>query len=68
MNIIINNVGVVSIIDLKFTNLRGTVQEKIYSDASFNVSANTKKGIIIGPPGSIFEIKYPDFDIVGVAS
>lgn len=68
MNIIINNVGVVSVIDLKFTNLRGTVQEKIYSDASFNVSANTKKGIIIGPPGSIFEVKYPDFDIVGVAS
>jgi hypothetical protein len=68
MNIIINNVGVVSVVDLKFTNLRGTIQEKIYSDASFNVSANTKKGIIIGPPGSIFEIKYPDFDIVGVAS
>lgn len=67
-NIIINNAGVVSIIDLKFTNLRGTIQEKVYSDASFNVSANTKKGIIIGPPGSIFEIKYPNYDIVGVAS
>lgn len=67
-NIIINSSGVVSIIDLKISNKTGTVLDRVYSDISFNVSANTVKGLVIGNPGSIFEVRYPEVDIVGNAS
>jgi len=67
-NIIINSTGVVSVIDLEVTNKTGTIVDREYSDASFNVSANTVKGLVIGDPGTIFEVKYPDVDIVGIAS
>jgi hypothetical protein len=66
-NIIINSAGVVSLISLKFDNKRNNVLEREYSGISFDVDANTFKGLIIGPPGSIFEVKYPEFDIVGSA-
>lgn len=67
-NIIINTAGVLSIVDLKIENQRGTVLERVYSDVGFDVRANTFKGLIIGPPGSIFEVKYPNFDIIGSAT
>jgi hypothetical protein len=66
-NIIINSPGVVSIVTLKFTNQRGLILERQYSEISFDVGANTYKGLIVGPPGSIFEMKYPDYDIIGNA-
>jgi hypothetical protein len=66
-NIIINTPGVIAISNLKFTNQRGVILEREYSDISFDVTANTIKGLIMGPPGSIFEMKYPDYDIVGSA-
>lgn len=66
-NIIINSAGVVSLIDLKFDNKRNFVLGRRYSETGFDVDSNTFKGLIIGPPGSIFEVKYPDVDIVGSA-
>lgn len=67
MNIIINQSGVVSLLDLKFRNVSGTYQERSYSEISFNMEANEFRGLIIGEPGSIFEMRYPDFDIIGTA-
>lgn len=67
-NIIINGQGVVSVIDLEIENKTGTISERAYSDSSFNVSANTIKGLVVGTPGSIFEVKYPDNDIIGNVS
>ena len=66
-NIIFNNPGVISVIDLKVRNVVGAVNGKDYSDITFDVAANTKNGLIIGPPGSIFEVRFPDFDIIGSA-
>ncbi len=66
-NIIYTTPGVVTVVDVKFRNMAGTVSERVYSDSIFDVNANTSKGLIIGPPGSIFEIKYPNFDIIGSA-
>ena len=43
----------------------GTENIRTYSDIQFDVDVNTDRGIIIGPPGSIFELRFPDFDIVG---
>jgi len=67
-NIIINGRNVVSVIDLEIENKTGVVNEASYSESNFNVSANTIKSLVIGNPGSIFEVKYPDNDIVGSAS
>ncbi len=64
MNAIINTEGVISLIDFKVISLTGTIEERVYSDVSFNVESNTIKKMIVGPPGSIFELKYPAKDIV----
>ena len=66
-NVIINTAGVISLTNLKVVNLRGTNEERVYSDVAFNVDGSTYRRMIIGPPGSIFELKYPDNDIVGTS-
>ena len=66
-NIIYNSPGVVSVVDIKFKNVNGTVMDREYSDVKFDVNSNIRKRLLIGPPGSIFEMRYPDFDIVGSA-
>ena len=68
INVIINTPDVLSLVDLKLKDIRGTVEDRVYGDISFNVDANTFKGLIVGPPGSIFELKYPNNDIMGSAS
>jgi hypothetical protein len=68
VNVIINTTGVIALTDLEVINTQGQVEDRLYSDISFNVDASTVRGMVIGPPGSIFELKYPDFDIIGNAS
>ena len=68
VNVIINTTGVIALTDLEVINMQGQIEDRIYSDASFNVDASTIKGMIVGPPGSMFELKFPDYDIVGNAS
>ena len=34
---------------------------------AFSVASHTDRGIIVPPPGSIFELKYPDDDVIGSA-
>lgn len=68
MNTIINTPGVLSLTGLDITCLRGLVDERLYSNVSFNVTQSTAKGLIVGPPGSIFEVRYPNHDIVGNAT
>jgi len=68
MNTIINTPGVLTLVDMTLTTRRGILDDRVYSDASFNVDANTVKGLVIGPPGSIFELRYPKYDIVGHVS
>jgi len=67
VNVIINTSGVVSLSDLKITNKYGLIGSRNYSSFNMNFESNTKKGIIRGPIGSLFEMKFPDFDIVGSA-
>ncbi len=63
MNTILNTKGVISLIDQKVSAITGTIEERVYSDVSFNVEANTIQNMIVGPPGSIFELRYPAKDI-----
>lgn len=64
-NIIYNNPGVVSVTDLKIRSLSGDINGRQYSDHTFDVVTNTIKGLVLPPPGAIFEVRFPDFDIVG---
>ena len=50
-----------------FKNVNGIVNNRTYSDYTFDVQNNIKKGVIVPPPGGIFEIRYPEIDIVGKA-
>jgi hypothetical protein len=67
INIILNTEGIISLIKFKVSSLSGTVGKNDYASEGFAVEANTDRGLIIPPPGSIFEIKYPSDDIIGTA-
>lgn len=64
-NIIFNNSGVLSVTQLRFRNIAGTVDERVYNDNTINITTNTIRGLLFPPPGGIFEVKFPDFDIQG---
>ena len=66
-NIIYNTHGVISINFVKFENMVGVNSNRVYSDVHFDVQSNTIKGLVIPPPGGIFEVKFPDADIIGRA-
>lgn len=66
-NIIYNNVGVLSVNKLKVESVFGTNGNRTYSDSFFDVDTNTTRGMIVPPPGAIFEMKFPEVDIVGKA-
>ena len=63
-NTILNTEGVISMVSVEVFNRVGLIQEREYSDVSFNVGANTYQKMVVGPPGSMFEIKYPTEDIL----
>jgi len=64
---IINSAGVLSLVDLKIENIAVSSQGRTYSVNSMNVGQSTVRGAVYGPPGSIFELKYPNNDIIGSA-
>lgn len=59
--------GVISVDTVKFNNMYGNVKNRIYSPITFDVRLNTKNQIIYPPEGAIFEIKYPEVNIIGKA-
>ncbi len=63
-----NVIGVISVYKLdisSFFGLNPATGLRYREDVSFDVSANTKHGIVYAPPDSVFEVHYPDRDIVG---
>lgn len=69
-NLIYNNQGILSVNEINVSNLHGDVgssNPREYSSIQYDIEVNTEKGIIFGPPGSIFEVRFPNFDIVGTA-
>ncbi len=67
INAIINTNGVLSLTNLTFFNRSGTISGRDYSDYPFDLEANKYKGMIVGIPGSIFEMKFASSDIIGSA-
>jgi len=64
-NLILNVPGVVNIIKFTISNKTGVQSGNSYSGYSFNVKQNMDRGLVFPPPGGIFELKYPNEDIVG---
>lgn len=59
--------GVVGVESVTIRNLYGTVNNRQYSTSVFDVRANTRNQIIYPPQGAIFELRYPDVNIIGKA-
>lgn len=66
-NIIFNTVGVISVNNFKFDSVTGNIANRQYSDVYLDVKSQTTKGLLIPQAGGIFEIRYPDIDILGRA-
>lgn len=66
-NLILNTAGVLSLVELKFTGMSGTVKGNNYSSFTYIPSENFSRGMYFPPPGGIFEVKYPNNDIIGRA-
>jgi hypothetical protein len=54
-----------SVANITFSSVSGNLNGVAYSEVIFNVEQNTTNGLLVPSPGGIFEIRYPDFDIVG---
>tara|TARA_Y100000310_G_C20277819_1_gene621121 strand:- start:28 stop:636 length:609 start_codon:yes stop_codon:yes gene_type:complete len=46
-------------------NRVGTVNGNTYSGTEFNIKSNTSSGIVKFPVDAVWELKYPNFDIIG---
>ena len=58
---------VISVVDIRLVNHSNTSQGRTYSDVIFDIGTNTRDKVVVPPPGGIFEVKYPDLDIIGSA-
>tara|TARA_B100000214_G_scaffold346169_1_gene296622 strand:- start:2845 stop:4692 length:1848 start_codon:yes stop_codon:yes gene_type:complete len=66
-NLILNTPGTLSLIELKFVGMSGVIDQTPYSNFTYVPSENLSRGMYYPPPGGIFEVKYPDSDIIGRA-
>lgn len=66
-NLIYNTHGVMSVNAVKIENLTNHVDGRDYSEVYHDIQNFTHRGVILPPPGGIFELKFPDEDILGRA-
>ena len=57
--------SVLSVPDFKIVNRIGLLEGRNYSSASYNILANTSSGILSFGQQDVWELKYPNYDIVG---
>ena len=56
---------VMSVPNLIVNNRENTVDTRVYSGTEFDINANTNSGIIKFPQDMVWELRYPNFDIIG---
>ena len=61
---IINVPGVLSLVELKLTSLYGTIAKREYSESQIDFDNIKNNGIYFPPSGGIFELRYPNDDIM----
>jgi len=54
-----------SVVDFKFTSKYLVDDSRVYSPYQFDIQANTQSGVVSFPQNVCWELKYPNFDIVG---
>ena len=54
-----------SVVNFKFINKSVNEDTREYSAFALDIQANTKNGILSFPEDVCWELKYPNFDIVG---
>jgi len=64
VNAVISVPGVLSVTNIEIQSVMGEIDGREYSDVYFDVPTNTNRGVVVPPPGSIFELRYPEYDIV----
>ena len=64
INAVINVNGVLSLIELRLTSLSGNVNGREYSEQQIDFDGIKNNGIYFPPSGGIFELRYPNEDIV----
>ena len=57
-----------SVVDFKITSKYQLIDGRVYSAYQCDIPANTENGIVYFPEDTCWEIKYPNFDIVGRTS
>ena len=62
---ILNTRDVISLVDFKLEGITGTRENRIYSNYVYDVEANKNLGMYFPPPGGLFEMRHPNFDIIG---
>lgn len=64
VNTIFTVQGVVAVDAVKFTNISGNVNNRSYSNVTHDIQSYTRRQMIFPPVGGIFEIRYPEVDII----
>lgn len=67
-NLIFQVPGIVSINQMQFNNISGVVNNRQYSNVTYDIGSNTRLGLVFPPVGGIFEVRYADVDLIGKAS
>lgn len=64
VNTIFTVSGVVSVDKVEFSNISGILNNRQYSEETYDVKSNSRRQIVFPPTGGIFEIRYPEVDII----
>lgn len=60
--------GVLSVTNILFSSITGINNNRTYSDVTYDVGSNLRNGILFPPGGGIFEVRFPEVDIIGKAT
>ena len=63
-NVVINQPGVISCVSVELVNVAGTTGGKTYSSTSKNLDLALKDDIYFAEPYEIYELRYPENDIL----
>ena len=63
-NVVINQPGVVSCVSVELVNVAGSVQNKTYSSTAKNLDLALKDDIYFAEPYEIYELRFPENDIM----
>lgn len=65
IQVILGTPDVISLVDFNLENLANRVENREYSDYVYDLEANKNLGLYFPPPGGIFEMRFPNNDIIG---